>query len=80
MRAIEIEAAMARLGASQIKVKLITGEAIAPCKAVSVSSGIHGTLWISTPEDEIFLALDDIETMSALSSYAMPMNSGFKIF
>ena len=71
---------MAQLGSSQIKVKLTTGEAIDPCTAVSVSSGIHGTLWISTPENEIFLALDDIETMCALSNYAMPLDSGFKIF
>ena len=80
MRAIEIEAAMARLGASQIKVKLTTGEAIAPCTAVSVSSGVHGTLWITTLEDEIFLALDDIEAMSTLPSYTIPLDSGFKIF
>lgn len=66
MKAIELEAVIAKFGSRLSEVRLSSGASITPCEVVSVSAGKKGTLWISAMGEEVFLSVEQVSAIVAL--------------
>ena len=66
MKAIELEAAIARFGSSPAEIHLCSQHCIAPAELISVCAGKHPTLWISSRGEDLFLDVAQVETVTEL--------------
>ncbi len=72
MRAIDLEAAVARCGSSPSAISMRGDRVIEPATIVSVCCGRHPTLWILAGGEDIFLDIEEIELLTSLQSASLP--------
>ena len=72
MKAIDLEAAIARCGSSPSAISLRGDRVIEPVTLVSVSCGRHPTLWILAGGEDLFIDVEEVELLTCLRSASLP--------